>query len=336
MSHSNISVFIPHVGCPNKCSFCNQNSITGNSKAPTVNEVMAICEQAFREIKDRSQTEIAFFGGSFTAINRKYMTDLLDCTREFIGKDKFKGIRISTRPDCIDDEILTLLKSYNVTSIELGAQSMDDNVLMNNDRGHTAKDIEDASKLIKSYGFELGLQLMVGLYKSTPELDMLSARKIIELKPDTVRIYPVVILEHTRLGELYKKGEYKPFSLDTAVEICSEMLLEFIAHDIKVIKLGLHASEMVEEQMLGGLYHPAFKELCENKIFYKKISDALMNKKIRKATVLVADNAISKAIGQNRCNIKQFEKNGIDVKIKPSQTLNNYEITIIEEEPACT
>lgn len=336
MSHSNISIFIPHVGCPNKCSFCNQNSITGNSKAPTIDEVRAICEQAFSEIRDKSNTEIAFFGGSFTAINRKYMLELLECTRQFIGKDKFKGIRISTRPDCIDDEILTLLKNYNVTSIELGAQSMDDNVLMNNDRGHTAKDVVTASQLIKSYGFELGLQLMVGLYKSTPELDIQTAEKIIALKPDTVRIYPVVILEHTRLGELYKKGEYVPYSLDTAVDICSQMLLMFIQNGIRVIKLGLHASEMVEDQMLGGLYHPAFKELCENRIFKKNISQKLDCTHSKNITVLVAPNAVSKATGQNRCNIIAFRQKGIVVKIKPSDTLKNYEITIIEEEPACT
>lgn len=334
MSHNNISIFIPHIGCPNKCSFCNQNSITGQCDAPAPFEVKAICKKAFTELKDKQNTEIAFFGGSFTAIDRQYMLDLLECVQEFIGVDKFKGIRISTRPDCIDEEVLIILKKYNVTSIELGAQSMDDNVLFDNDRGHTSDDVRNASKLIKAFGFELGLQMMVGLYKSTPENDLKTASEIIKLKPDTVRIYPVVILEDTKLGELYKKGEYKSYELDIAIDICSQMIEMFNNADIRIIKLGLHASELVEDQMLGGIYHPAFRELCDNRIFLKKIITQIQDNKIYK--VYVSLSSVSKAIGQKRHNLIELERLGRKVKILPDATLKNYDVKIIEEETACT
>lgn len=338
MSHSNISIFIPHLGCPHKCSFCNQNSITGEQKSPSVLEVYNICKKAFDEIKDKSNTEIAFFGGSFTAINRKYMIDLLQSIQEFIGKDKFKGIRISTRPDCIDDEILQLLKKYNVTSIELGVQSMDDDVLEANDRGHSSIDVVQSSQLIKKYNFELGLQMMVGLYKSTPELDYYSAQEIVKLKPKTVRIYPVVIMENTKLGNLFKSGEYIPYKLDTAVNLCVKLIKLFEKNEISIIKLGLHASEVVEENMLGGLYHPAFKELCENRIFYSNILDELENLSLQTKNIIikVSSKSLSKAIGQNKCNVKKLENIGYKIKFVKDNDLKNYEIKIIEGEHSCT
>lgn len=336
MSHNNISIFVPHLGCPHKCSFCNQNSITGQQKAPTVSEVYETCKKAFGEIDNKENTEIAFFGGSFTAIPRKYMTDLLMSVQEFIGKNKFRGIRISTRPDRITSEILDILKQYNVTTIELGVQSMFNDVLNANRRGHTADDVYDAVKLIKNYGFDLGLQLMVGLYKSTPEKDLITAQKIADMCPSQVRIYPVVIMNDTELGELFKKGIYKPYSLDTAVDICCKMIKLFDEKNISIIKLGLHASEVVEENLLGGLYHPAFRELCDNRIFYNIISDRLSDCKSKDIIIEVAENALSKAIGQKKCNLKAFQSKGYKIKYRTSDDLNKYQIKIIEEECSCT
>ena len=252
MGHSNISVFVPHIGCPHMCAFCNQRTITGTEKIPHADDVKRICTQAMNEVKDVSQTEIAFFGGSFTAVPREYMLELLGAAQEFIGNDKFKGIRISTRPDYISTEILDILRDNHVTAIELGAQSMSDVVLKANERGHTVQDVENAAKLIKSYGcFDLGLQMMIGLYKSNRETELETWSKIAALSPKTVRIYPVVILNGTRLGELYKSGEYKPMDFDEVVKICSYLLTEADKLGIDVIKLGLHASEVVEEQMAG-------------------------------------------------------------------------------------
>ena len=203
MKHSNIAIFVPHVGCPNMCSFCNQHSISGEEDLPTAEKVAQICEQAMREVANKGNTEIAFFGGSFTAIERGYMLELLRSASKFVGKDGFKGIRISTRPDYIDEEVLELLKSYGVTAIELGAQSMIDEVLLANNRGPCAEDVVNASRLIKKQGFELGLQMMVGLYKSTTEFEYETMSKLLSLRNCT--IYPVIVLNGTRLAELYKR-----------------------------------------------------------------------------------------------------------------------------------
>ncbi len=215
------------------CSFCNQHTISGTQTAPTVQEVDNICTQALHEIKNPENTEIAFFGGSFTAISPDYMKDLLRTAYKFIGSGKFHGIRISTRPDCITPEILGILKKYGVTAIELGAQSMNDEVLRMNNRGHTVQDIFNASHLIREYGFELGLQMMTGLYGSTPETESETMNKIIEIKPDTVRIYPVVILKGTRLAELFEAGIYKPFDFDSVVEFSADCLINFERNNIK-------------------------------------------------------------------------------------------------------
>lgn len=274
--------------------------------------------------------EIAFFGGSFTAIERSYMTSQLEAAYPFVQSGRVIGIRVSTRPDCIDSEVLALLKRYGVTAIELGAQSMDNEVLAANDRGHTAEDVKKASHLIREHGFELGLQMMTGLYKSTPEKDLQTAEKITEIKPDTVRIYPVVILRGTRLGELFQSGEYVPYSFDTAAEICADMLTLFEQNGIRVIKLGLHASETVEGDMLGGFYHPAFREICEGILFRREIEKNTEHK--NNYTVFVAPNAVSKAAGQKRCNVEYFSAKGIGIKIRPDGSLKNREIILKKDE----
>lgn len=325
--HSNISVFIPHMGCPNMCSFCNQHTIS-NSSAPSPQEVGAMLEKACENLP-KGTAEIAFFGGSFTAINREYMKLLLEQAYPYVKSGKVCGIRCSTRPDCIDKDVLNVLKNYGVTAIELGAQSMDDNVLAANQRGHTAEDVCIASALIKEYGFELGLQMMTGLYRSSPEKDIETAEKIAEIKPDNVRIYPVVILGGTRLAELYQSGEYKPYAFETAAEICADMLEMFEQNGIRVIKLGLHASETVEGDMLGGFYHPAFREICEGILFRREIEK--QTEAGGSYIVYVAPNAVSKAAGQKKCNIEYFSQKGISIKIKQDKGLKNREIITKKE-----
>lgn len=318
MKHSNISIFIAHVGCPNMCSFCNQHTISGAEKVPSAEEVRQICEKAFNEIRCPENTEIAFFGGSFTAIPRDYMIRLLETAYEFVGNGKFKGIRISTRPDCIDNEVLELLKKYGVTAIELGAQSMNDDVLKANDRGHTAQDVFNACRLIREYGFELGLQMMVGLYKSTEENEFETIKDIVEIHPDTVRIYPVVILKGTKLAELLESGEYKPFEPETVFDICSIALMRFEYEGIKVIKCGLHASEFVERDMVGGFYHPAFREICESLIYRWKTDEFIAYHEPENNMYRVAVNpsCISKAVGHKKSNIEYFRSTGMGIEVK--------------------
>lgn len=331
MSHNNISIFVPHAGCPQQCSFCNQKTISGQQYAPTAEDVKKTCSLAMEQIKDKSNTEIAFFGGSFTAIDRKYMTELLTAAKKFLGEGKFKGIRISTRPDFIDREVLDILKAYGVTAIELGAQSMSDKVLAANERGHTAEDVFRASKLIKEYGFELGLQMMIGLYQSTEKDESETLDKIAQIKPDTVRIYPVVILKGTRLAELYESGEYQTFSFDDVLEISAAAMMKFESLGIKVIKCGLHASEFVENDMVGGFYHPAFRELCESIIYRQRIEELIgsLPKPLEKCLFAVNPSCISKAIGHKKSNIEYFKKTfNIDIKVVADEKIPKYQCKI--------
>jgi histone acetyltransferase (RNA polymerase elongator complex component) len=330
MKHANISIFIPHIGCPHRCSFCDQRTISGAENIPHGDDVREICEKALAEVKSPENTEIAFFGGSFTAIPRAYMTELLEAAYSFVGERKFKGIRLSTRPDCIDREVLTILKKYGVTSIELGAQSMSNKVLEANQRGHSAEDVEKASSLIREFGFELGLQMMVGLYKSDMADEFETLDKIAAIRPDTVRIYPVVILDGTKLGELYKSGEYSTFSFDEVTEFAAIAMMKFEYEGIKVIKCGLHASEFVERDMLGGFYHPAFRELCESNIYRRKMEELIAYETKSGFDFVFAVNStcISKAMGHKKFNVDYFKNQGINIKIIGDENIPKYQVEL--------
>lgn len=260
------------------------------------------------------------------------MVSLLEAAAPYVRSGGFMGIRISTRPDAIDEEILCLLKKYGVTSIELGAQSMDNNVLIFNNRGHSSEDVENASRLIKGFGFSLGLQMMIGLYGSTPEKDMLTAEKIAELKPDTVRIYPTVIMKNTYLNELFQCGEYVPYDMQTAVDICVRLITLFESQGIKIIRLGLHDSDSLRSEMTGGLWHPAFKELCQSKMMLDKCiklikSSGLINKNI---TVRVNPRDISRMLGQKRSNLQRLAEIGCNAEVIQDSSVLMNDIVIEE------
>ena len=333
MKHINVSVFVPHAGCPHQCSFCNQRSISGAKSQPTVQDVRNAALVAMRSspegIKDG---EIAFFGGSFTAIDRDYMIELLSSAQEFIGENGFKGIRISTRPDAVDGEICDILEKYHVTAVELGAQSTNNKVLAMNRRGHTREDIFCSARLLKERGFELGLQMMTGLMGSSFEKDIKTAERLIELKPETVRIYPTTVLENTPLAECMKNGEYVPETLDEAVRLCARLLLMFRENGIKVIRLGLHSGGNVEDGYLAGAYHPAFRELCEGEIYLKKMLSELTGKSREKEYVIeVPEKSLSKAKGQSKRNEKALKNQGFYCTIKGNDFLEDFDIIVKEK-----
>ncbi len=316
MKKTNISIFIPHIGCPHRCSFCDQKSISGEQKAPTAAEVTALLEEQAEHLRSLGMcAEIAFFGGSFTAIPRGYMSELMAAAGAAVKKqpEVYCGIRCSTRPDCIDEGLLKELKEGGMTAIELGAQSMSDEVLAANQRGHTAEDVRRASALIKQSGISLGLQMMTGLYMDSEDAVLHTMREFIALSPDTVRIYPTVILEGTRLSALYKSGEYSTFTFDDTVQLCAKLLREFTANDIRVIRMGLHAGEDVERAMLGGVYHPAFREICESRIFLEDALERLSKLPKGSYTLLTDPRNISRAVGQKRCNIAELTKHGYEI-----------------------
>ena len=319
MKRTNISIFIPHIGCPHKCSFCDQRTISGAQKPPTAADVTAVLEEQAPRLIERGMTaEIAFFGGSFTAIPRGYMIELLEAASRAVKRfECYSGIRCSTRPDCVTEDILELLRSYGVTAIELGAQSMSDDVLIANERGHTAEDVRRAARLIKESGIELGLQMMTGLYRDTLDNCHHTADEFIKLKPATVRVYPTVILKNTRLGELFERGEYGSFSFDETVDLCAELLQKFERENIRVIRLGLHASGDIERDMLGGVYHPALREIVESRVFLNDMLKMLSEREKGHYIVFTDPRNISKAIGQKKCNIKALAKIGYEIDILP-------------------
>lgn len=329
MRHANVAFFIPHIGCPHRCSFCDQHAISGAAKAPKPEEVRQVCEQALSDLGGRAQnSEIAFFGGSFTAIDRGYMTALLEAAAPFVGKDGFSGIRVSTRPDAVEAEILSILKGYGVTAIELGAQSMDDGVLSKNQRGHTAADVAAGAGRIREMGFSLGLQMMVGLYGDTLSGAEETAEKLAVLHPDTVRIYPTVILRGTQLAQLWDEGRYRLPDFDETVKLCARLLLFFEGQGIRVIRLGLHASQEMENHMVAGLYHPAFRELCENEIYLAHALEQIKAQRLPygKLILWVAPGHTSKMAGQKRRNLEILTGLGYQTKIKECPGLLEYEV----------
>ena len=334
MKHSNIAIFVPHNGCPHCCSFCNQVKITGKQSQPTEQDIIHAVNIAMNSKNYVSEkSEIAFFGGSFTAIEKEYMLSLLSTAYRYVKDGSFCGIRISTRPDYIHHEILDILQSYGVKSIELGTQSMDNEVLRANDRGHTAEDVEKAVALIHSYGFSLGLQMMTGLYKSTVEKDYHTALKICALKPETVRIYPTVIMKDTKLADYYEQGIYQTYTLEETVKLCAELLELFQQNHIEVIRLGLHSTEDIKKGMLAGAWHPSFGELCFSRLYRNRIEKYFKENSFEKGNYIIYVNPqeISKVTGQKKSNIAYFKQTGCLLTVKPDSNIQQGSFSIVQE-----
>ncbi len=329
MKQTNLSIFIPHYGCPNCCSFCNQRTISGTKEPPSPEDVHKTLSEQLPVLKEKNMTaEIAFFGGSFTAVDREYMTELLKTAHYFVENypQQYNGIRCSTRPDCIDREVLDILKRCGMTTIELGAQSMDNEVLSLNRRGHDSEAVKWASALIKEYGFRLGLQMMTGLYGDTSEKCIATAHEFIALCADCVRIYPTVIIKGTYLGELYEKGEYESFGFDETIDLCAELLGMFEQAQIPVIRLGLHSGGDFDGNILGGVYHPALREIAEGRMTFermKKIMDASGAKRFRVYTDRRNISRVSGHKKENKIKLSNLgysfvitEENGTDLRIE--------------------
>ncbi len=330
--HKNLSIFVPHEGCPHRCSFCDQNAISGTDERPTPEEVRRLCDRFLpASPEEGADYEIAFFGGSFTAIERDYMIRLLEAAGPFVESGRASGIRCSTRPDAVDEEILDIYRRYGGTSIELGAQSMNDTVLTLNRRGHTCRDVYRAARLIKEAGFSLGLQMMTGLYGREPyRVDaMATAEAFARMGPDTVRIYPTLTLKNTLLARLYERGAYVPPALEESVDLCAQLVPFFEERDIRVIKLGLHADRSLEESLVAGPYHPAFRELVESRILYSDVLARLERLGAGRYTVSVSPKEVSRMTGQSKENVRKLAERGFTVKVRPDSSLSgrNMEIT---------
>ncbi|MGN1002227.1 MAG: elongator complex protein 3 [Oscillospiraceae bacterium] len=298
-----IPLFIPHLGCPHDCVFCNQKRISGSLSpvrpedvAREVEKGLALCGRG---------AELAFYGGSFTAMPVAHQEALLEAARPYAEAGDLSGIRLSTRPDAVSGKTLDLLERYHVRTIELGAQSMADSVLAACGRGHSAADTERAARLIKDRGFSLILQMMTGLPGSSKELDILTARRLAALGPDGVRLYPTVIIRDTPLYDRWRAGEYAEHSVADAVEVCAEILPLFESAGIPVIRLGLNPTDDLSGgQAAGGAYHPALGELVKSRVLRNRARELLRGTEPDSEVILGVNRAcVSQMIGQHRCNL---------------------------------
>ena len=315
-----LPVFVPHRGCPHTCVFCNQRRISGAQRAATAEDVKNSIEQAAAFLPKGGKRQLAFYGGSFTAIPVPEQEALLGAAKEAMDRGEIDSIRLSTRPDAIDGAVLERLERCGVETVELGAQSMDDEVLRLSGRGHTAEDVERASRLLKGAGFRLILQMMTGLPGATAEKDLESARKLIALRPDGVRIYPTVIVRDTALYDMWRAGRYREHTVEDAVELCAQILPLFEAAGIPVIRLGLNpTAELTAGAAVGGAYHPALGELVKSRILLHK-AEALLEgiEPGSRATLAVGRGRRSQMAGQHRENIRRltekFSLAGLEIR----------------------
>ncbi len=335
-----IPIFVPHLGCPYKCTFCDQVNITGKTKMVTAKDVKETIEYYLKNFKDDSKyVQVAFFGGSFTGIDEKFQNELLEAANEYIKAGKVKSIRISTRPDYINKDILKRLKKYNVKTIELGVQSTNDYILSKCKRGHTFADVKKASRLIRIYGFTLGHQMMIGLPESTKLDEIQTAKQLIKLKPKIVRIYPVLVIKDTQLAREYEEGEYIPLTVEQAVERSKEVMQLFNRAKIHVIRLGLQNTEEIsapnleQSKVIAGPYHPAFRQLVEGSMWYDEIVARIkkFNVKVMQVTITANPENINSIIGHKKENILRLKEiYDVDVIVKPDENIKKgkFEIEI--------
>ena len=316
-----IPIFVPHLGCPNDCVFCNQRRISGSPLPASGADVTRTLENARAEYTAGAQ--LAFYGGSFTAIDPVVQEELLSAAQPFLREGTISSIRLSTRPDAIDETVMARLKAYGVETVELGAQSMDDKVLYEAGRGHAARETEAAARALKAAGFSLVLQMMTGLPGSSKESDLETARKIIDLRPDGVRIYPTVVVRNTPLEDLWQSGEYREHTVEDAVNLCADILPLFEAAGVPVIRLGLNPTEELSHGgAVAGAYHPALGELVRSEILRRRAAELLKGvPKGSFVTLGVAPGRVSAMTGQKRRNIEalteEFFLSGLKIKAIP-------------------
>lgn len=331
-----IPIFVPHLGCPNDCTFCNQKKISGQKTDITSEDVKNIIEYYLSNFKSiDKKVEIAFFGGSFTGIETEVQEELLSTAYEYIKSGKVDGIRISTRPDYINQEILNRLKKYGVQTIELGVQSANDYILERSRRGHSFDDVKKASKLIRKNKFILGHQMMIGLPESTQKDEIETAKKLIKLRPSIIRIYPVLVIKGTKLEAEYVNGEYTPNTLEQAIETCAILLKMFNKKKIDVIRIGLQNTDEIcspeneNSQVVGGPYHPAFRQLVESRICYDELSKKIgkLNNKVKRVRIAVNGDCINNFVGHKKENVKRIKEiYNVDLIIEKNEEIKDYKI----------
>lgn len=309
MRHSMIPLFIPHEGCPHQCVFCNQVRITGRTTPVTADDAARLIDEYLRSAKEPRRWEAAYYGGSFTALPLPVMASLLRPASEALRAGRIQAIRLSTRPDCIDREILSFLREAGVSTVELGVQSLDDAVLRRAERGHSAADAAEAVRLLRAFGFTVGLQFMTGLPGEEGPSLRRTARRGAALRPDFIRLYPVLVLRGTKLCRWYEDGAYRPLTVEEAAFRCAFLKRYYTARGIPVIRTGLQATEELDRggALAAGPYHPAMGELADQRIVQHVLRRALQRAD-RPAGLFCCGKDRSKIMGQHRTVWSALEK----------------------------
>lgn len=315
-THAIIPIFIPHLGCPNDCVFCNQKKITARTKPVTREDMADTIEKYLGTISGRGikTVEIAFYGGSFTGIPIEQQQIYLSEAKSYKDRGLIQKIHLSTRPDYIDEGILDNLKRYGADIIELGVQSFDGEVLRLSNRGHSREAVYAASRMIKEYGFELGLQLMIGLPGDTYDKSVGSAKEAVTIGPSIARLYPTVIIRDTALYEMYLRGDYKPFAPDETLRTAKDMYRILTDAKINVIRIGLKSTDLINENgEIAGGYHPAFRQLVESEIAREQMEaqlEQLMPPPRGSSEISFFSSGVSfsNMIGHQKSNRSYFEK----------------------------
>ena len=330
-THFNIPIFIPELACPFQCIFCNQSKISGQNKIPSKQEIIDKIDSHLSTIDTQnSDVRIAFFGGSFTALPIAHQIELLSIAQEYLQNNHIKGIRISTRPDYINAENLKILKEMGVTHIELGAQSLDDDVLLQSGRGHSVEDVKNASDLILKHGFVLGLQMMIGLPGDSRELAMKTAQLISQFGASETRIYPTLVIEGTNLHSLYQKEKYVPISLEVAVKITADLVVFFQEKKIKILRMGLHSSVDLElgKSLIAGPFHPHFKELVLSEIWKRRFEEYTFDTGYKAVEIFVSPLEINFAIGFKSSNRILLQKILPKIEFKTDDSLQTLDFYV--------
>ncbi len=311
-----IPIFVPHLGCPYDCVFCNQDRITGQSTNVNSEDVRDTIEEYLSYFDKPVWLEVGFFGGSFTGIAKNKQEELLSVAKEYKEKGLINGIRLSTRPDFINKNIIERLEFYLVDTIELGVQSLVDDVLVQSGRGHNSKTVYKAVELIDKSNIKLGLQMMMGLPGDTYENSLYTVKEFIKLNPSCVRIYPTLVIKDTQLESKYLDGKYKPLDLETAIESAVDYLIMFQIKKIDVIRLGLQATENIQlgRDVTAGPFHPSFGALVQSRIFRKILDRRIINDKLKTDLIIHANKKSISSIVGDKANNKEFLMNKYNLK----------------------
>lgn len=329
MKYYNIPIFISHLGCPNTCVFCNQNKIAGIVTDMTSEKIENTINEYLKTLPENSIKELAFFGGTFTGLPINTQKEFLQIVQKYIKENKINGIRLSTRPDYINEEIIDMLLKYNVKTIELGVQSFDNLILGKSERGYIEEDIFKASNLIKNSGIKLGIQIMPGLPASNLETNLDDTKKILKIMPDLVRIYPTLVISGTKLEKMYLNNEYTPLSIEEAINTVKKMIALLELSNIKIIRVGLQPSEDLREEgvIIAGPFHPAFRELVESEIYYDFFSNKL--REYKELEILINEKRISRAVGMKKSNLKKLSGK-LNIKMDNSLELDKIIVNSVE------